>query len=49
VRHVGERVAVVIAESLAQARDAAELVEVDYEVLPQSSTLQKPKARRRFK
>ena len=33
VRHVGERVAVVIAESLAQARDAAELVEVDYEVL----------------
>src|SRR6266481_6578319 len=34
VRHVGERVAVVIAESLAQARDAAELVEVEYEVLP---------------
>src|SRR6058998_586001 len=34
VRHVGERVAVVIAESLAQARDAAELIEVDYEVLP---------------
>jgi carbon-monoxide dehydrogenase large subunit len=34
VRHVGERVAVVIAETLAQARDAAELVEVDYEVLP---------------
>jgi carbon-monoxide dehydrogenase large subunit len=34
VRHVGERVAVVIAETAAQARDAAELVEVDYEVLP---------------
>src|SRR2546423_14618290 len=34
VRHVGERVAVVIAESLAQARDAAELIEVDYDVLP---------------
>ncbi|OGA40094.1 MAG: carbon monoxide dehydrogenase [Betaproteobacteria bacterium RIFCSPLOWO2_12_FULL_68_19] len=34
VRHVGERVAVVIAETLAQARDAAELVEVDYQVLP---------------
>jgi carbon-monoxide dehydrogenase large subunit len=34
VRHVGERVAVVIAETLAQARDAAEQVEVDYEVLP---------------
>lgn len=34
VRHVGERVAVVIAETLEQARDAAELVEVDYDVLP---------------
>jgi carbon-monoxide dehydrogenase large subunit len=34
VRHVGERVAIVIAETLAQAKDAAELVEVDYEVLP---------------
>jgi carbon-monoxide dehydrogenase large subunit len=34
VRHVGERVAVVVAETLDQARDAAELVQVDYEVLP---------------
>jgi carbon-monoxide dehydrogenase large subunit len=34
VRHVGERVAVVIAETLEQARDAAELVKVDYEELP---------------
>ncbi|TAK41596.1 MAG: xanthine dehydrogenase family protein molybdopterin-binding subunit, partial [Betaproteobacteria bacterium] len=34
VRFSGERVAVVIAETLAQARDAAELVEVDYETLP---------------
>src|SRR5437879_1231088 len=34
VRHVGERVAVVIAETAAQARDAAELVEVDYQALP---------------
>jgi aerobic carbon-monoxide dehydrogenase large subunit len=34
VRHVGERVAVVIAESAAQARDAAELIEIDYQVLP---------------
>jgi carbon-monoxide dehydrogenase large subunit len=34
VRHVGERVAVVVAETLEQARDAAELVQVDYEVLP---------------
>ncbi len=34
VRFVGDRVAFVVAETLAQARDAAELVEVDYEVLP---------------
>ena len=30
-RHVGDPVAMVVAETLAQARDAAELVEVDYE------------------
>ena len=34
VRHVGDQVAVVIAETLNQAKDAAELIEVDYEVLP---------------
>src|SRR5512145_179021 len=34
VRHVGERIAVVIAETAAEARDAAELIEVDYDVLP---------------
>ena len=34
VRHVGERVGVVIAGTEAQARDAAELVSVDYDVLP---------------
>ncbi len=34
VRHVGDPVAVVIAETKAQAREAAELVNVDYEVLP---------------
>src|SRR6516164_1221304 len=34
VRYVGERVAVVIAATEAQARDAAELVSVDYEALP---------------
>ena len=34
VLHVGDGVAMVIAETPAQARDAAELVEVDYEVLP---------------
>src|SRR5688572_25357349 len=33
VRHVGDQVAVVIAETLSQARDAAELVKVDYEEL----------------
>ena len=32
--HVGDPVAVVIADTLADARDAAELVKVDYEVLP---------------
>ena len=34
VRHVGDQVAVVLAESRAIARDAAELVEVDYDELP---------------
>jgi aerobic carbon-monoxide dehydrogenase large subunit len=33
-RHVGEAVAMVVAESVGQALDAAEAVEVDYEVLP---------------
>jgi carbon-monoxide dehydrogenase large subunit len=34
VRYVGDHVAVVIAETYFQAKDAAELVEVDYETLP---------------
>ncbi|WP_299812847.1 xanthine dehydrogenase family protein molybdopterin-binding subunit [uncultured Roseibium sp.] len=34
VRHVGQAVAVVIADTLAQARDAADAVVVDYEELP---------------
>ena len=34
VRHTGEIVAIVIAESAALAKDAAEQLEVDYEVLP---------------
>jgi carbon-monoxide dehydrogenase large subunit len=34
VRYVGDHVAVVIAETLAQARDAAERVSVDYDPLP---------------
>ncbi len=33
VRYVGDHVAMVIADTLGQARDAAELVEVDYDVL----------------
>src|SRR5262245_62042288 len=32
--HVGDAVAAVVAETLAQAKDAAEKVKVDYEVLP---------------
>jgi carbon-monoxide dehydrogenase large subunit len=34
VRHVGDQVALVVAETWLQAKDAAELVEVDYEELP---------------
>src|SRR5688572_15938175 len=34
VRYVGDQVAIVVAATLDQARDAAEKVEVDYEVLP---------------
>ena len=34
VRHVGDQLALVIAESPHQAKDAAELIDVDYEVLP---------------
>lgn len=33
VRHVGDRVAFVVADTAAQARDAAELIEVEYETL----------------
>jgi carbon-monoxide dehydrogenase large subunit len=33
VRHVGDQVALVVAETLLQAKDAAELVQVDYEEL----------------
>ena len=38
VRHVGERVAFVVAETAAQAREAAELIEIDYEPLPAVAT-----------
>ncbi len=39
VHHVGDQVAVVLAETKAAARDAAELVEVDYEDLPAVASL----------
>jgi aerobic carbon-monoxide dehydrogenase large subunit len=38
VRYVGDPVAMVIADSLAQAKDAAELVAVDYEPLPSATS-----------
>ncbi len=34
VRHVGDQLALVIADSITQAKDAAELIDVEYEVLP---------------
>ena len=34
VRYVGDQVAMIVAETLAQAKAAAELIEVDYDVLP---------------
>ena len=34
VRHVGEAVAFIVAETLAQARDAAEAIDIDWETLP---------------
>ena len=34
MRYVGDPVVMVIAETLAEAKDAAELVEIDYEALP---------------
>ena len=45
--HVGDPVAVVIAETLAQAKDAAEKVKVDYEVLPAVADPAKAQARAR--
>ena len=34
VRHVGDPVAAIVADSIAEAKDAAELIEVEYESLP---------------
>jgi len=39
VRHVGDPVAFVVAETVDQARDAAEAIEVDYDVLPAATDL----------
>jgi aerobic carbon-monoxide dehydrogenase large subunit len=39
VRHVGDPVAFIVAESISQARDAAELIEVDYDILPSITDL----------
>jgi aerobic carbon-monoxide dehydrogenase large subunit len=40
VRCVGDRVAFVVAETLAEARDAADLIAVDYEPMPSVSNLE---------
>jgi aerobic carbon-monoxide dehydrogenase large subunit len=40
VRHVGDPVAVVIAETRPQAKDAAEAIAVDYDVLPAAVTME---------
>ena len=37
-RHVGDGVAFIVAATLAEAKDAAELVAVDYEILPAAAT-----------
>ncbi|MBV9757930.1 MAG: xanthine dehydrogenase family protein, partial [Alphaproteobacteria bacterium] len=44
VRHVGDPVAVVIAETKQQAKDAAELLDIDYEELPAVSSLRDAEA-----
>jgi carbon-monoxide dehydrogenase large subunit len=40
LRHVGDRVAFIVAETLAQARDAAELIELEVEELPAVTTVE---------
>jgi carbon-monoxide dehydrogenase large subunit len=39
VHHVGDPVAFIVADSLKQARDAAELIQIDYDVLPSATDL----------
>ena len=45
VRHVGEPVALVVAETAAQAQDAAEAIVIDYEELPAVTTAEQALAR----
>ena len=45
VRHVGEPVALIVAETAAQAQDAAEAVAVEYEELPSVTTAQEALAK----
>src|SRR6185437_5080397 len=40
LRHVGDRVAFVVAETQAQARDAADLIEIDVDILPAVTDLE---------
>ncbi len=40
VRAVGDRVAFVVAETMQQAQDAAELIAIDYEVLPAATSVE---------
>jgi aerobic carbon-monoxide dehydrogenase large subunit len=39
VRHCGDPVAFIVAETIKQARDAAEAIEVDYDILPSATDL----------
>ncbi|MEZ5512498.1 MAG: xanthine dehydrogenase family protein molybdopterin-binding subunit [Steroidobacteraceae bacterium] len=41
VRHVGEPIALIVAETLMQARDAAELIECDFDDLPAVATIER--------
>jgi aerobic carbon-monoxide dehydrogenase large subunit len=44
VKHVGDAVAFVVADSVAQARDAAEAIDIDYEILPATADLRQAMA-----
>src|SRR5207245_5517540 len=46
VRYVGDPIAFVIAESLAQAKDAADLVQIDYHPIPSVTSTATPGIRR---